>query len=131
MVLQRVGTDRLYDERPRPQGKRLDERGGDRCSDECKVGEHVERDLKAVRERGAAERGQRPAVGVVAVAVAVIVVSAAKPIEQWTCRLVLISPEATPASAGRTPVSPAIITGTNEKASPTPLTIRAGKTFQK
>ena len=58
-------------------------------------------------------------------------VTAASPTEPPICRLVLISPEATPASAGWTPVRLAIVTGTNENASPIPLRIRPGKTSQK
>ena len=57
--------------------------------------------------------------------------TAASPTEPPICLLVLISPEATPASAGWTPVMLAIVTGTNVSASPIPLTTRPGNTFQK
>jgi hypothetical protein len=63
--------------------------------------------------------------------VAAIVVTAASPIEPPICRLVLTSPEATPASAGWTPVMLAIVTGTNESASPIPLMTIPGNTFRK
>src|SRR4051794_13038446 len=50
------------------------------------------------------------------------VASTARPSEPPNWRDVLISPEARPASSRRTPVTPAIVTGTNEKPSPVAVT---------
>src|SRR5262249_18470109 len=56
------------------------------------------------------------------VAVVAIVVTTASPIAPPTCRLVLTSPEATPASVPGTPCRAAIVTATN--ATPIPIPIR-------
>ena len=65
------------------------------------------------------------------VTVAAIVVTAAMPTAPPIWRVVLIRPEAMPASGGATPCSAAIVTGTNVRPRPTPVTISAGKTSQK
>src|SRR5439155_25752199 len=57
--------------------------------------------------------------------------TAARPIAPPTWRLVLIKPDATPASDRSTPVRPAIVTGTNEKPMPAPPSTNHGKRFQK
>ena len=49
------------------------------------------------------------------------VVRMATPSAPPICWLVLMSPEASPASRGGTPARAAIETGTNEKPSPTPI----------
>ena len=63
--------------------------------------------------------------------VVAIVVAAATPIAPPTCWLVLINPEAIPASAGRTPVRAPIDIGTKTKESPSPLRMKPGNRFQK
>jgi hypothetical protein len=65
------------------------------------------------------------------VEVAAIVLTAARPIAPPICRLVLTSPEATPASERSTPVRLAIVTGTNEKPIPAPPSTNHGKRSQK
>ena len=54
------------------------------------------------------------------------VVARATPIAPPTCCVVLISPDATPASDGRTPVRAPIDIGTNASARPRPLIMNAG-----
>src|SRR5262249_46507238 len=66
-----------------------------------------------------------------AATVAAMVVTAAMPTAPPIWRVVLIRPEAMPASAGETPWSAAIVTGTNVRPRPIPVTISAGKTSQK
>jgi hypothetical protein len=58
---------------------------------------------------------------------AAIALAAARPIAPPICRLVLIKPEATPASERSTPVRLAIVIGTNERPSPAPPTTNHGK----
>ena len=63
--------------------------------------------------------------------VVAIVVAAATPIAPPICWLVLISPDATPASLWLTPVSAPIDIGTKASASPMPLSRNAGNRSQK
>jgi len=63
--------------------------------------------------------------------VVAIVVAAATPIAPPICWLVLIRPDATPASEGWTPVSAPIDIATNASASPMPLRRNAGNRSQK
>ena len=63
--------------------------------------------------------------------VAAIVVAAATPIAPPICWVVLIRPEAMPASAGRTPASAPIVIGMNASAIPIPLSRNAGNRSQK
>ena len=98
----------------------------------CDPSEHVERDLEAVRQRTSAERrhaGMR-----------VHVARAERrrdrrgrsdAIAPPICWLVLIRPDATPASDCCTPVSAPIDIGTNASASPMPLSRNAGNRSQK
>src|SRR5262249_2839905 len=65
------------------------------------------------------------------VAADAIAVVAAIPIAPPIWRLVLIRPDATPASAAETPASPAIVTGTNASAIPAPPSRKPGKRSQK
>ena len=58
--------------------------------------------------------------------VVAIVVATATPIAPPICCVVLIRPDAMPASAWRTPVSAPIDIGTNASASPMPLIRKAG-----
>ena len=53
----------------------------------------------------------------------------ARPSEPPTCRVVLSSPEASPDSAGATPVVAAIVTPTNDSPSPAPMMVMAGRTW--
>ena len=111
---------------------RLDEQSSEHGTHRGGSSEDVERDLEAVRERSAAESS---ALGV-GVHVMVrerraIVVAAATPIAPPICWLVLINPEAIPASAGRTQVSAPIATGMKTKASPSPRTMKPGNRSRK
>ena len=63
--------------------------------------------------------------------VVAMVVAAATPTAPPICWLVLISPEAIPASAGRTPVSAPIDIGMKTMASPSPLMMKPGNRSQK
>ena len=65
------------------------------------------------------------------VEVAAIVLAAARPIAPPIWRLVLIRPEATPASARCTPERLAIVTGTNESPMAAPPSTNAGNRSQK
>src|SRR5262249_37142444 len=62
---------------------------------------------------------------------AAIALTAASPMAPPIWRLVLTSPDATPASARPTPERLAIVTGTNEKPIPAPPRTKAGKRAQK
>ena len=55
-----------------------------------------------------------------------MVVTSATPIAPPICWFVLISPEATPASADETPVRAPIDIGTKASANPSPLMMNAG-----
>ena len=63
--------------------------------------------------------------------IAAIALTAAIPIAPPIWRLVLISPDATPASARSTPVRPAIVTGTKANPIPAPPSTNAGNRSQK
>ena len=97
------------------RGQRHDRAGGDRA---------VGGEVAAPAGVGAAGLGLE--LNVVA-----IVVAAATPIAPPICWLVLIRPDAIPASDPETPVSPAIVIGTKVKASPTALNRKAGKRSKK
>ena len=88
--------------------------------------EDVERDLEAVRERGAAE-GVRPGVRVDVAAVNVVATVVASGHADRAADLLgrVDQPGGDPASAWRTPVSPPIDIGTNASASPRPLMMNA------
>ena len=114
------------------RGLRLEQDRGEHGAGGGDRGEHVEGGLEAVDQRGAAERARaRVGADEWAVSVVATVVATATPIAPPTCWVVLISPDATPASAGRTPVSAPIDIGTNASARPRPLIRKAGKRSEK